>query len=225
MKKLERSRSDRLAFGVCGGLARYFGIDSDLVRVAFLLAAAVGGIGWVVYVAAYLLVPEAPEPDVAPREGGARTGGLLLVALAVLVYLAGHGFGALFPWGWAHTWSLLLPLLFLACGFLLIWPRLREVAGLSPGARPSRSVSDRVLAGVAGGIGREAGVDPALVRLALVAATVVSWVTVPLYVLLVLVLPEEAPVPAPGEPSGAAAVPDGPNEPEGGDQGAAETGR
>jgi phage shock protein C len=208
MNRLERARDDRVLLGVCGGLARHLRIDSDLVRVAFLLAAGAEGAGWIVYAAAYLLVPEesGPSPSPAARENGARKAGLLLVALAVLVHLAASGFDALFPWGWGRTWSLLLPLLLLASGALLIWPRLREAAGLTPGNRPRRSVSDRVIAGVAGGIGREAGIDPALLRLGLVAATVVSWITVPLYVLLVLVLPEE-------EPTGAPARPEGPDPP------------
>lgn len=226
MRKLERARADRILVGVCGGLARHLGLDSDLVRVVFLLAAAADGIGWVVYLAAYLLVPEESGPEPAPaaaREGGARTGGLLLVALAVLAYLAGHGFGALLPWGWSRTWTLLIPLLLLASGALLIWPRLREAAGLAPGNRPRRSVSDRVLAGVAGGIGREVGVDPALLRLALVAATVVSWITIPLYVLLVLVLPEEEPAGTP--PAGTSVPPEAPAGPAGAGQEAEDTGR
>jgi phage shock protein PspC (stress-responsive transcriptional regulator) len=219
MNRLERARDDRVLVGVCAGLARHLRIDADLVRVAFLLAAAADGMGWIVYAAAYLLVPEESGASASPvsRENGARKAGLLLVALAVLVHLAASGFDALFPWGWRRTWALLLPLLLLAAGALLIWPRLREAAGLAPGNRPRRSVSDRVIAGVAGGIGREAGIDPALVRLGLVAVTVVSWITVPLYVLLVLVLPEEEPTGAPAPegpdpPSAAAETAPGPGQ-------------
>jgi phage shock protein PspC (stress-responsive transcriptional regulator) len=194
MAKLERARADRILFGVCGGLARHLGLDPDLVRVVFLLACAADGMGWVVYLAAYLLVPEESGAAAAPppaRERGNRTAGFGLVGLAVLAYVAGHGVDRLLPWGWSRTWALLIPLLLLACGALLLWPGLRVAAGLAPGARPRRSVSDRVIGGVAGGIAREAGADPALLRLGIVAATVVTWITLPLYVLLVLVLPEE----------------------------------
>jgi phage shock protein C len=212
MRKLQRSRADRVLFGVCGGLARHLGLDADLVRLVFLLACAADGMGWVVYLAAYLLLPEetgAPAPATPPREGGSRTAGFLLAGLAVLAYLAARGFDHLLPWGWSRTWTLLIPLLLLASSALLLWPRLRQAAGLAPGTRPRRSVSDRVLAGVAGGIGREAGVDPALLRLGIVAATVVTWITLPLYVLLVLVLPED-------EPAGPGAGPgvQGPPEPD-----------
>lgn len=37
MKKLYRSENDRIVFGICGGIAGYFKIDSTLIRLAFLL--------------------------------------------------------------------------------------------------------------------------------------------------------------------------------------------
>lgn len=39
MKKLKKSSSDKVISGVCGGLADYTGLDSTLVRLAFVLAA------------------------------------------------------------------------------------------------------------------------------------------------------------------------------------------
>ncbi|PSL42751.1 phage shock protein C (PspC) family protein [Salsuginibacillus halophilus] len=37
-KRLTRTESDRKLAGVCGGLARYFGIDPTIVRVIAVLA-------------------------------------------------------------------------------------------------------------------------------------------------------------------------------------------
>jgi phage shock protein PspC (stress-responsive transcriptional regulator) len=36
-KKLRRTSNDKMIGGVCGGLAEYFGLDSTLVRVAYVL--------------------------------------------------------------------------------------------------------------------------------------------------------------------------------------------
>lgn len=37
MKKLLRSNHDRKLAGICGGLGAYFGLDSTVVRIVFLL--------------------------------------------------------------------------------------------------------------------------------------------------------------------------------------------
>ncbi len=60
-KQLFRSRKDGLIAGVCGGLAEYFNIDPSLVRLIFILAVFLGGAGLVVYLVAWLIVPENPE--------------------------------------------------------------------------------------------------------------------------------------------------------------------
>jgi phage shock protein PspC (stress-responsive transcriptional regulator) len=40
-RRLRRSRDERVLFGVCGGIAAYFGIDPTIVRVAFVLGALI----------------------------------------------------------------------------------------------------------------------------------------------------------------------------------------
>jgi phage shock protein C len=42
MARLTRSSTDKMLLGVCGGLARRFGVDSTLVRVVFAIASFVG---------------------------------------------------------------------------------------------------------------------------------------------------------------------------------------
>lgn len=59
-RRLTRS-SDRMLGGVCAGLADYLGVDVTVVRVLSLLGAVFGlGSIVVVYVVAWVLVPEAP---------------------------------------------------------------------------------------------------------------------------------------------------------------------
>jgi phage shock protein PspC (stress-responsive transcriptional regulator) len=58
-RRLLRSRDDRMIAGVCGGAARYFGIDPALVRIALVVLTILGvGTGALVYLACWLLVPE-----------------------------------------------------------------------------------------------------------------------------------------------------------------------
>lgn len=60
-KRLYRSRVDRLIAGVAGGMADYWGIDLNLVRILWILALLVAPIGIPAYILFWLLVPEEPE--------------------------------------------------------------------------------------------------------------------------------------------------------------------
>ena len=59
---LTRSKSDRMLGGVCGGIARTYGWDPTVVRIAYvlisLLSAAFPGI--LFYVILWALIPEEP---------------------------------------------------------------------------------------------------------------------------------------------------------------------
>ena len=48
-KVLKRSFSDKKIFDVCGGLAEYFGLDSGMVRLAFVIF-GIFGAGVLVYI-------------------------------------------------------------------------------------------------------------------------------------------------------------------------------
>lgn len=54
---LRRSTSDRWVGGVCGGLAAFTGMDSWLWRLVFVLAFIAAGVGFVLYLALWILVP------------------------------------------------------------------------------------------------------------------------------------------------------------------------
>lgn len=57
-KKLYRSRNDKKLCGVCGGLADYFGLYVNIIRVAAIVSVFFGGLGLVAYIAAAFLIPE-----------------------------------------------------------------------------------------------------------------------------------------------------------------------
>ncbi len=58
MERLVRSRSDRIIAGVCGGLAEYFGVDSTVMRLIFVLGAFLNGIAVLIYIVLALIMPE-----------------------------------------------------------------------------------------------------------------------------------------------------------------------
>src|ERR1700751_1814552 len=53
-----RSYQDRLLGGVAGGLAHYFGVDTTIVRIAFVVLTIVGGAGIPLHLAGLLLIPD-----------------------------------------------------------------------------------------------------------------------------------------------------------------------
>ena len=58
-RRLVRSRDDRWLSGVCGGVARYFGVDASLVRLIVVLGTIFGfGSLFVAYVVAWILMPQ-----------------------------------------------------------------------------------------------------------------------------------------------------------------------
>jgi phage shock protein C len=57
-KHLYRIHDGRLVAGVCAGLAAYFGIDPTLVRLAFVFLTVFGGFGVLLYLGAWLVIPE-----------------------------------------------------------------------------------------------------------------------------------------------------------------------
>lgn len=62
--RLTRSITDRKLAGVCGGIAKYFDIDSTVVRLLWAVLTIVPGaivFGVVAYVVAWLIIPEAPS--------------------------------------------------------------------------------------------------------------------------------------------------------------------
>jgi len=75
-RKLYRSREDYWIAGVCGGLGRYYGVDSNPIRLAFVLLAAWNGLGVMLYLVTVLIVPEEPRPaGIPPGVPGAHEGG------------------------------------------------------------------------------------------------------------------------------------------------------
>jgi phage shock protein PspC (stress-responsive transcriptional regulator) len=58
LRQLRRPTGDRMIAGVASGIARYLDVDTNLVRIAFVVLAFVGGAALPLYLAGWLLIPE-----------------------------------------------------------------------------------------------------------------------------------------------------------------------
>jgi phage shock protein C len=65
-KRLVRPRQGRKIAGVCLGFAEYFDLDVTLVRLVWLIASVMTGIGLLTYPIAWIVMPEEPLRLAAP---------------------------------------------------------------------------------------------------------------------------------------------------------------
>ncbi len=135
-KRLYRSATNRMIWGVCGGLAEYFDIDPVLVRVIFvILALGSGGVGILLYIVLAIVTPsrgvltpispegiQQEELEGSPQESvpGAMVAGVILVALGLLFLLSNLG---LFWW---FRWGNLWPIILIAIGVAIFLGRWRK---------------------------------------------------------------------------------------------------
>ena len=58
-KKLVRDIKNKKLAGVCAGVAKYFGLDVTLVRIAWIVLALLGSLGFWLYIILLLVLPKA----------------------------------------------------------------------------------------------------------------------------------------------------------------------
>ena len=148
LRRLSRSRTDRLLGGVCGGLGRAIGIDPLVVRVALVALTVAGGMGALIYVLAWLLLPEDGTDRSLARaavtDRGTNLGEVLAVASIVLgvillVRATGFWFSDAFVW----------PLLLAGVGLAVIWRQAGDRFRSSvPDLRSRRAALARIGVGV-----------------------------------------------------------------------------
>lgn len=62
-KRLQRSRTEKMIGGVCGGVAVYFNIDPTLVRILWVAMTLVVGVGILLYLIMWVVMPLEPPAE------------------------------------------------------------------------------------------------------------------------------------------------------------------
>ncbi len=130
-KRLYRSQSDRMLWGVCGGLAEYFEVDPTIVRLISVFLLFLGGFVILAYIICAIIIPLEPakgttttgalKPDTSGLDGLSNkqdadqdqyhehvTAGLILIVVAVF-FLAGL-FNLFWWFHWGGFWAFALVL-------------------------------------------------------------------------------------------------------------------
>ncbi len=71
-KRLYKSKDDCMLFGVCGGVAEYFGIDSTIIRLFVAVFCLCLGTGLVAYLISALVIPSRPTEEPYVRMVGEK---------------------------------------------------------------------------------------------------------------------------------------------------------
>ncbi|MCK4595347.1 PspC domain-containing protein [candidate division WOR-3 bacterium] len=119
MKRLYRSKKDKLIGGVCGGIGEYFNVDSVLIRVLLLLFTFLGGAGVLAYIIAWIVIPSqedvkkgrSKEEVTEENDRGAFWGGIVLVVIGLILIL----------FTLRTFWIKIMPLVLIAIGIILIF--------------------------------------------------------------------------------------------------------
>lgn len=116
--------------GVASGLSQYYGIDVSVVRLAFVLFTLISGVGIVLYLLAWIIVPKGEQwpPPGARTSTAALTNrelgiGAILLGLALVIFVSGGSVG-----------EVILPLLLIGGG---IWMLNQTRPAPAPAAGPS----------------------------------------------------------------------------------------
>ena len=199
-RKLYRSQENRMIGGVCGGMAEYFNIDPNLMRILWVILAFLGGSGVIVYLAALIIVPNNPDQtipenrDLVIKDKTLFWGSLLIVVGVFLIFRQIgiiHSF-RLWNLPWQSIWAVIL----IAIGAALLFNRSKEsdegAEKVEPDKKLYRSRKERMVAGVCGGLAEYFDLDVSVIRILWVIGTLMSaGIGVLIYLIMLIVFPEK----------------------------------
>lgn len=149
MKRLYKSRKEKVIDGVCGGVAEYFDTDPVLVRILFVLFTFVGGSGIIAYIVGMIIMPTRPagaeEDEKAEKKtaakaqakpekiveqpvktstsgSGALVIGIILIALGGIFLIDNFPILEFHPFYWLrrHFWEYFIPGILIITGLILL---------------------------------------------------------------------------------------------------------
>jgi phage shock protein PspC (stress-responsive transcriptional regulator) len=142
--KLYRSRRTRVFGGVAGGLAQYFNLDPIIIRIIFVVVTIMHGVGLILYIILWIVVPEEPFTMAYPIPGDIKEGqaadnqtasetvipeqkklhsgrtvaGIILISIGLIFFI-----DRVIP---SFDFRDILPLIFVLIGAVLVWDSIKK---------------------------------------------------------------------------------------------------
>lgn len=146
MKRLYKSRESKVIDGVCGGIAEYYEVDPVLIRLLAVLFLFAGGITFIAYIVAMIIIPRRPwgesvsEPESAPSEpvsacspsgNRSRSGSLIIGSILVLfgIHFLMRNlffFNPFYWWIWNVGWKYFWPCALIFFGLFVLYRSTRR---------------------------------------------------------------------------------------------------
>jgi signal transduction histidine kinase len=141
LQSLRRDPAHGMLGGVCAGIAPRLGIDVLVLRVIFVVVTSAAGVGGLVYILAWALLPADAEGEDAGRRLTIPGGPAGVQVAAGIGLLVAAGLLLLRAWGLWVGDALVWPLVLVSAGAALIWRQ--SVAERPARERPRRAASTR----------------------------------------------------------------------------------
>jgi phage shock protein PspC (stress-responsive transcriptional regulator) len=198
MKKINRSREDRIISGVCGGFAEYFNIDSTIVRLIWIFITIFGGIGILAYIFSIILIPESDKKEIKldkkddDKDEKLVLWGVVIIVVGILLFFRhGHLVGALWHTFTANWLNIIFAMILIGIGIYIMVNRNNDRDKLTNKINTSNlhlSEHDKKLAGVCGGLAESFEIDSTIIRLLWILGTLISaGIGIVLYIICMLV--------------------------------------
>jgi len=199
-RKLFRSQENRMVGGVCGGMAEYFNIDPNLMRLLFVVLTFLGGSGILIYIASLIIIPNNPDQTVQEnRESIIKDKPLFWGSLLVVIglFLLFRQLGLFYSFHfWQIPWQSVWAVMLIIVGAVLLFNKSKSVKeeGLGTGSDKKlfRSRSQKMVGGVCGGLSEYFDIDVSVVRILWVIGTLLSiGLGILAYIVMLIIFPEQ----------------------------------
>jgi phage shock protein C len=199
-RKLYRSQESRMIGGVCGGIAEYFSIDPNLMRLLFVVLTFLGGSGVLIYIASLIIIPNNPDQTIPEtRESVIKDKSLFWGSLLVVVglFLLFRQLGLFYSFHfWQIPWQSVWAVMLIIIGAVLLFNKSKsdKTEGVDAGSEKKlyRSRSQKMLGGVCGGLAEYFEIDVSVVRVLWVIGTLLSvGLGVLAYIVMLIVFQEQ----------------------------------
>ena len=197
MKKIYRSKEDRIIAGVCGGFAEYLSIDPTIVRLVWIFFTIFGGVGILAYIFSIILISEKNYK----KAKEIRTNddydeklvlwGVVIIIVGLILFFQNRPMVGMMWHAISGNWfNILFAIGLIGFGIYILLNRNDDKKSIS-NLRISGlylSETDKKLGGVCGGIAESINIDSTIIRLIWVLGSLLSaGIGIVLYIICMLV--------------------------------------